>query len=287
MSNFHYYYIAYFFMFCLGACFGSFASVLIYRLPLEISFIKPRSFCAVCQKNIPFYHNIPIFSWLYLRGKCAFCNSKIGLRTFFIENLFALLLATLFLKYGLSFELVEKFIFCFLLICILYIDMDFLFIPISLLLSLTVLGIVSATYYHINPSHHSLGLSVLNLSLFNNYFTHSISLLDKVIAAFLAAGFFSLLNLLATFLLRKTLRLTKDQWAMGWGDPWLIFALGLFLGTKLIIATIFLASFLGSIVGIAYKLFGAKFNSNQEFAAKDSIPYGPFLAFAAMFFYLV
>jgi leader peptidase (prepilin peptidase)/N-methyltransferase len=85
------------FIFALGACIGSFLNVVIYRLPREKSLVSPPSACPSCEKPIPFYDNIPLFSWLLLRGKCRKCKAPISIRYFIIELITAILFGGLYL----------------------------------------------------------------------------------------------------------------------------------------------------------------------------------------------
>lgn len=85
------------FFFLVGACVGSFLNVLIYRVPRRMSIIRPPSMCPVCKTKIKWYHNIPIFSYVFLRGRCAYCGVKIPIRYFLVElgSAFVFLLAYL------------------------------------------------------------------------------------------------------------------------------------------------------------------------------------------------
>ena len=130
-------------IFLLGAGIGSFLNVVIYRLPLDISVNNPRrSFCPSCKKQIPWYRNIPLVSWLALRGKCAECGSKIAFRYFFVELLTGLLFYAVFVKFSAGsgarvFEHVRDWgplvlifwIFIALLVSGSYIDIDHQILP--------------------------------------------------------------------------------------------------------------------------------------------------------------
>ena len=88
-------------VFFLGAGIGSFLNVVIYRLPRGLSVNQPRrSFCPSCKYQIPFYHNIPLFSWLFLRGRCAKCGATISSRYFWVELLVGALFYAVFARFG-------------------------------------------------------------------------------------------------------------------------------------------------------------------------------------------
>ncbi len=115
--------------FVLGAIIGSFLNVCIYRLPREKSIVTPGSSCPHCEKPIAFYDNIPIFSYLILRGKCRHCGAAISARYVVVELLTALLYMALFSVYGLSLELAVALLFVTVLIVVSFIDLDFRIIP--------------------------------------------------------------------------------------------------------------------------------------------------------------
>ena len=116
--------VLYFFFFYIGACLGSFANVVIYRLPIGESVVRPRSHCQSCKKNIAWHDNIPIFSWLLLRGRCRNCGARFSIRYFFVELLTASLFVLAYFYIGLNWNLLEALIFIFALICCTFIDFD-------------------------------------------------------------------------------------------------------------------------------------------------------------------
>jgi leader peptidase (prepilin peptidase)/N-methyltransferase len=125
-------------IFFLGAGIGSFLNVVVYRLPLGISVNNPkRSFCPSCKKQIPWYQNLPLFSWVLLRGKCASCASKIPFRYFFVELLTACVFYAVFLKFRGSWDtrlewgdvVLLYWIFTALLIAGTFIDIDHFILP--------------------------------------------------------------------------------------------------------------------------------------------------------------
>lgn len=126
----------YLYIFVIGCVIGSFLNVIIYRVPKEISFAKGRSFCPDCQAQIKGIHNVPVFSYLWLRGKCAYCGEKISIRYPLVELFTGLLAVFIFWRYGLSFQWAVVFIVGSILICITMIDFDTLTIPNGLVIAL-------------------------------------------------------------------------------------------------------------------------------------------------------
>lgn len=271
-------------MFILGASWGSFLALIIYRLPLGQSIVLPRSFCDSCQRPLRVWHNIPIISWLGLRGRCAYCSSPIGLRPLVIEILCALCMLALYLKLGLGIALVEKFGLFFILLGLSYIDMDYFSLPYSLLFALFFWGALSSIIYSFYPDAY-VPLKD-NFGIFSSLIkpNENFSLSSRLWASLVALIFFSLVNVSLTFWFRKSGRLTSEQWAMGWGDPLLLSGIGLFVGLSHLALVIFLASFIGSICGIALMIGGQK-NEDKEIP-QGAVPFGPFLSLAAIYIYL-
>ena len=141
--------------FAIGACIGSFLNVVIYRMPLDLSVNDPkRSFCPKCKSEIPMSRNIPLVSWLALRGKCADCKAPISPRYFFVELLTGILFAVTFWVVAgrvdpkvFSVELLALFLLWFMVACLValsFIDAEHFIIPLELTISSTVAGVLAA-----------------------------------------------------------------------------------------------------------------------------------------------
>src|SRR5580704_9885531 len=141
-------------MAALGACFGSFAALIIFRLPRGEPIALSRSRCFSCMKQLRVWHNIPLLSWVILRGRCGYCHAFIGWRSLIIEFIFSICLLALYIKFGIGMALIERFFFVFLLVCLAYIDLDTYSLPYSLLWWLLGLGLVSTFIYSISPSRY-------------------------------------------------------------------------------------------------------------------------------------
>lgn len=279
----HYPMIVSFVIGTLGACFGSFASLIIYRWPLSLSIIWPSSFCGHCQSPIRPWHNVPIFSWLYLKGRCAYCQKSFGIRPLIIELIGLLSALALYYKFGLSIALIDKAGFIFVLVLIAYIDHDTFYIPLRLIIALMLWGLIFGFIYYAAPHFYvpaKSALGPLKMLVIDN--TNRALMVDRLLGALVGLLGFSLVNVAATMVLRKTKRLTQKQWAMGWGDPLLLMGIAFSVGLSHLLLVVFLASFLGSIIGISLRIFGA-YSKESEDLALGAIPYGPFLAVAGIY----
>jgi leader peptidase (prepilin peptidase)/N-methyltransferase len=211
-------------IFIFGSMLGSFLNVVIYRLPREKSIIYPNSRCPKCNRSINFYDNIPIFSWLFLGGKCRYCKEPINIRYPLNELITALLLCIAYLVFGLNWKWIFITYFISLLIVISWIDIDYMLI----LDSLTYPGIVLGLVY----------------SFFDNRF------LDSLIGGIL--GYFLL------FLVAKISLIFLKKEGMGLGDAILASLIGAWLGVSYLFGTFFISFFLGSIVGIILYFYRGK-----------------------------
>ena len=142
LAAYHYFFSVVAFVF--GAVVGSFLNVCIYRMPLDLSVNEPkRSFCPACKKQIPWQQNLPLLSWLFLRGRCASCGSRIAFRYFAVELLTALLFLAVWLNF--PFEIALCFwIFISLLLVGTFIDFEHFIIPDEITLGGAAAGIVAS-----------------------------------------------------------------------------------------------------------------------------------------------
>ncbi|OGW75284.1 MAG: hypothetical protein A2Z72_00925 [Omnitrophica bacterium RBG_13_46_9] len=235
-------------LFIIGAIVGSFLNVCIYRLPRKESIMAPRSFCPSCRAAILWYYNIPILSFLMLRGRCKFCRGRIPPRYLIVEVLSGVVCVLFFLGFGLTIKFFILWFFSNALIVVSFIDLEFLEIPDAITLPGIAAGLCLATLYP---------------PLINEV-RGVYSFLNSFIGVIAGGGSIYLLGFIGEFIFKKE--------AMGGGDVKLLAMIGSFIGWKLVILTFFLAPFFGSIVGIALKI--------KE--GKATIPYGPHLSLAAL-----
>jgi leader peptidase (prepilin peptidase) / N-methyltransferase len=142
----------------LGACFGSFSNVLIYRLPRNLSVVGPRSFCPACKTKVSWYDNIPLLSWLALRGKCRHCQARISPRYIILElaGIACVLLASF--RFGVSLQGVAAALYLILLLDIAIIDWQHMIIPHTLTISGMLIGLVFSFFSPLGPVNSLLGL---------------------------------------------------------------------------------------------------------------------------------
>ncbi len=213
------YYMAFF---ALGAILGSFFNMLIYRLPRNISIVAPRSFCPHCGKQLKWWHNIPIVSYLLLGGKCYYCKSPIGVRYLLVEIITALTLVLLYAKFGLTEKMLWASLFLLPLIPAAFIDLEHYILPDSATIGTLVWGLISSVG-HISP----------------------VSIKASVIGALVCGGAF-----LAVAFLSKG--------GMGLGDVKLAASFGANFGLKVGVTSLFVSVLLGALVGIALMLLRKK-----------------------------
>lgn len=252
--------------FVLGVLLGSFLNVVILRLPQDESIVHGFSHCPACKNTLKPWHNIPLFSWIFLRGKCAFCGSKISLQYPLIELASGLIFLALAIKFGLNFP-------------VLLIGFSFL----------TLLGLSMIDFrYKMVPD--SLNLLALVFAVFGAWSISSV--MTNFQNALLFAGGFTLLRFAISYMLTSSAhrhaKKTVTSWsknyhiypfieAMGEGDIMVAATMGALLGVKLTLAAIFLSA----LLALPVMLFVIRGSKEQQ-----RVPFVPFLTMAAFIVYL-
>lgn len=237
------------FVIFMGLIFGSFMNVLIYRLPRGISIITPRSYCPLCQSKINMFDNIPLISFIMLKGKCRNCGGRISLRYPIVEVTYTIVLLCLLLQFGMTKDFLYFAIFLFFAIaaafCDIYTLLDEKFETGIIPDSLNYIGILA-------------GL-VLSFFLYNNF-------LDSLLGA--------IIGFLLLYVPNVIYRIFRKADGIGGGDMKLLALCGAFLGYKSILFVLLIGSFTGAILGILIIMF----TKNKYFP----IPFGPFIALGAI-----
>ncbi|HNU74665.1 MAG TPA: prepilin peptidase [Deltaproteobacteria bacterium] len=225
----------------IGLFIGSFLNVCIHRIPREESIVFPSSRCPKCREKIRPWDNIPVLSYLFLRGRCRHCKEKISPRYPLVETLSALIALAMLYRFGLTAAFFIYYAWACVLLVITFIDIDYQIIPDSLSIGGIVVGLALVWWLPVSYPEALIGLGVgaglLIVVIYGYYF------------------------------------LTGKQ-GMGGGDVKLLGMIGVFTGWEGVLFTIFMGSLLGSLVGIPWALLQKK---NMQAA----IPFGPFLALGA------
>jgi leader peptidase (prepilin peptidase) / N-methyltransferase len=230
-------------IFFLGLCLGSFLNVCIYRLPLGLSVVTPRSACPRCKHLIAFYDNVPVLSWLILRGRCRYCKTWISPRYLVIELLTAGLFVGCYAYFGLTSATLKYCVFGFLLLGLILTDAETKLLPDKLTLPGLVLGIAFSVFVPVNDLASQFLPGMFNVPFSADIEMRLFSVVDSLLGAALGASF--IYGAGAVYL-----RWRGTQ-GMGFGDVKLMAMVGAFLGVKLTIFTIFTASIAGSVFGLA------------------------------------
>ena len=228
-------------VFALGLAFGSFLNVCIYRMPLDLSVVSPGSACPHCGHTVRFYDNVPVLSWLILRGRCRDCRLPISPRYLVIELLVGVLFVGCYAHFGLTLALLKYSVFGFLLLGLIFTDAETFLLPDKLTLTGLGLGIAFSPLVPVNDLASQM-LNRISLPVSFDVTWRLFSLLDSVAGAIVGASF--IYGAGAIYMRARGVE------GMGFGDVKLMAMVGAFLGTKLTIFTIFAASIAGSLFGV-------------------------------------
>ncbi|GAG72538.1 unnamed protein product [marine sediment metagenome] len=230
-------------IFILGLIVGSFSNVCIYRIPRNESIIYPASHCPNCRTKISLKDNIPLLSYILLKGRCRNCESRISIQYPLVEFLTGLIYVIIYLIYGFSIQSLIYIILSSALIIIAFIDLNKQIVP------------------------DVISLPGIGAGLILSFFVPYISFINSVLGVVIGGGIILIIGLAGTAIFKKE--------AMGGGDVKLAAMIGAFLGWRYIIISLFLGFFLGALAGIFLVL--SKIKSKE-----DMVPFGPFIVLGSL-----
>lgn len=229
-------------IFVFGLAFGSFLNVCIYRLPRGLSVVHPWSACPKCGAAIRAYDNIPVVSWLMLRGRCRHCQGPISPRYAVVELLTALLFLACYLAFGLTLSAVKFGVFSFLLLGLIFTDAEHKLLPDKLTLPGLALGLVFSFFVPVEDLAARFLSAWIELPVSSELSWRVLSFGDALLGAAVGASFI--------YGAGAIYQRARGVEGMGFGDVKLMGMVGAFLGMKLTVFTLFTASLLGSLFGV-------------------------------------
>ena len=247
-----------------GLLIGSFLNVCIYRMPRDLSVVRPRSYCPACEHPIAWYDNLPLLSYVLLRARCRHCNAAISARYPVVELLTGVLFFVYFWRLGPGLAAVKFCIYGASLVGLIFTDWEERILPDEFTLGGTAVGLIFAWFVPVRDDF-AQGLLWLAGVHWNERWT-------SVAEAAVGAGVPSLFLWLGGWLYLKL----RHREGLGLGDVKLIAMVGAFLGLRGALLTVIVGSLLGSVIGYAYIRITHKDPSSYE------LPYGTFLGIAAI-----
>lgn len=235
--------IIYGLIFFFGSMIGSFLNVVIYRLPLGQSVVTPRSSCTACGRMIPWYENIPMFSYIFLRGKCSNCHTKFSIRYLLIEFMVGVIFLLISFKIHPFLDPVQWFI-------------------------LVSIASIFVCHFFIDIEHHLL-LDSLNIAFL------IVAMIQVVLSGeYLNAGIGGAVGFMGPFLISLAFLKLRGQVGLGGGDVKLFGVLGILLGPFGVLMNLFLSSFVGSVFTIGLMM-------TKGIDKKNPFAFGPYILMVA------
>ncbi len=229
--------------FALGAVVGSFLNVLIYRVPRRMSIVSPGSACPACGTSIRWYQNVPVLSWLALRGRCSQCRTRISIRYPLVELAGGVIGVFTVARYGVGLVAVEVAVFAWISLALGLIDLEHQILPDVMTYPSIVFGLVCA------------------------WFGGLTSFPDSVLGAVVGAA--------VPTLVIVVYKLWRGIEGMGWGDVKYLAAIGAVVGLKDCLWVLVVAAVLGALVGVGLIISGRG-------SSRTALPFGTFLALAVI-----
>ncbi|HOM03072.1 MAG TPA: prepilin peptidase [Acetivibrio sp.] len=246
----------YVFVALFGLFIGSFLNVCIYRIPNNESIVKPRSHCMKCGHTLGVLDLVPVFSYVFLRGRCRYCGEKISPRYALVEMLTSVVYVILLWKFGLTVDFLASAYLMSILIAVFFTDVDHMIIPNGLVIAALIGGVPLFVYNILRP---------VDIYGDRNWW-------NPLLGALIGFGFLLLIGVLG-YLVYKT-----DE-AMGGGDIKLFAPIGLFLGWKMTIMTLFISFVTAGVISIILLLLKKK-------DRKSTFVFGPFIVIGTFCTYL-
>ncbi|NDJ22937.1 prepilin peptidase [Nostoc sp. B(2019)] len=240
-------------VFTLGASIGSFINVVVYRLPAGLSILWPPSRCPHCLNQLKAYDNVPVLGWVWLKGRCRYCKSKISVRYPVVEAITGIVFLLIFFIFKVSILTLSYWAFCSWLLALSLIDLDTMTLPNALTQSGLVVGII-----------FQMMVGFLPEASWEALVNH---LMKAIVGAVLGLWLFDAIAIIGSIAFGKA--------AMGAGDAKLAAMMGAWLGWKYLLLASFVACALGALAG-----GGAMIMRSQQLGQK--IPFGPFLALGSV-----
>lgn len=240
----------------VGVVIGSFLNVCIYRIPKEENIAYPPSHCGSCGKRLSALDLVPIFSWLFLRGKCRYCGSKISPRYAVVELLTGLTFALLYEAFGISVDFLASAFLMSILIAVFFIDLDHRIIPDELVVTGLVAGAILIVYNALFPMQIYRG---------GQWW-------EPIIGMIAGSGTLMVIGLIGMIIY-------KTDEAMGGGDIKIFAPIGIFLGWKMTFVALLISVVLAGIISFILIILKVK-------DRKSTIPFGPFIVMGTLITYL-
>jgi leader peptidase (prepilin peptidase)/N-methyltransferase len=246
--------------FLAGLLIGSFLNVCIYRLPRDLSVVGPRSYCPHCERTIAWYDNIPVLSYLLLRGRCRFCRARIPIRYLLVELATGIAFAVCVVELGVSLAALKWCIFSAILIALIATDLEERILPDELTLGGTLLGLVLAAFVPLDAETITLLFPPL----------------DRRTGSVIEAAFGAAIASAAIWFVGWAYQKLRHREALGFGDVKMIALMGVFLGAPNTLLAIAGGSALGAVTSLLYIRFARKDASTYQ------LPFGTFLGAGAL-----
>jgi len=247
-----------------GLAFGSFLNVCILRVPRRESIVSPASHCPACGHSIRWHDNIPVVSYVLLRGRCRNCGKRISPLYPLVEILTAAVFLLEFARYGLTPEFIKGVVFAMLMIILIFTDFRERRIPHKVTVFGMALGVALSAVVPVDD--RPIGWILAHWGFFPSEVL--LSLMAALAGALIGGGLF--------FLVGEVFYHLRHKEGLGFGDVMLMLVVGVFFGPLLTLMTVLLGSLLGTFIAIPLTLVSSKFRDYQW-------PYGSFLAIAALY----